>query len=353
MTDESGNYTSGSIPKHSTWRIVIGNINSFPNNNDGNNKYKLDNLQKLVQQQQCDILLISEHNRNLNNTPRRNHPAEILKRWWQQTIVRGSYLVSTSKSSFEPGGTMIVTNTRSTAHTCSADLDSHSLGRWNLITLKGKRDHYTTLISIYRPSPSQATYLRHMAYTAKRRKAFPELSPDKLWYIDLQDIIQEKITAGHQVIVAGDFNDDLNDEEGKTRLFMHRLGLREIMIDSYGRGPATHIRGTTTIDGVFATNKIKLSKGYYLPFDRSPSDHRWIVLDVDEDSLLGTARDDISPPLLRKVTSKIPSVKESFQRLLDQQVKRYHLWNHIEQLYQGIVAGQPFTALEAKIYEAI
>jgi hypothetical protein len=179
------------------------------------------------------------------------------------------------------------------------------------------------------------------------------VTPDKLWFIDLQDIIQEKISAGHQVIVAGDFNDDLNDAKGKTRLFMERLGLREIMLESFGKGPATYIRGTKTIDGVFATHKIQLANSYYLPFDRSPSDHRWIILDIDEDLLLGTARDDIAPPLLRKATSKIPSVKETFQTLVNQQVQRYQLRTRIEQLYNGIVDGIPFTEREAKIYESI
>jgi hypothetical protein len=48
---------------------------------------------------------------------------------------------------------------------------------------------------------------------------------------------------GHEILVGGDFNDNLNDPASKTRKFMDELGLRELMIDTYGNGPPTHIRG--------------------------------------------------------------------------------------------------------------
>lgn len=124
------------------WRIVIGNINSFPNEKDGRNKYKLETLKKLVMRKHTDIVMISEHNRNLSKLATKNQPMEIIKRWWNRTIVRASYLTSANKSVFEPGGTMIITNERSSAHTCESGVDRDSLGRWNFVTLKGKRDYY-------------------------------------------------------------------------------------------------------------------------------------------------------------------------------------------------------------------
>jgi hypothetical protein len=79
---------------------------------------------------------------------------------------------------------------------------------------------------------------------------------------------------GHEVLIAGDFNDDLNDPNSATQQFMQRVGLRELMIEKYGHGPPTHNRGLTTIDGVFATEKLHMRQGKYIKFDQSPSDHR-------------------------------------------------------------------------------
>lgn len=61
--------------------------------------------------------------------------------------------------------------------------------------------------------------------------------------------------------MAGDFNDDLNNIHGVMRTFMRNLGLKEIMIAYHdGKGPATHIRGSTTTGGVFlASDRIAMT----------------------------------------------------------------------------------------------
>ena len=169
----------------------MGNINSFPGSEGGTNKYKLERLKKLIIGKEADIIIISEHNKNISKLNHHDKPGEMVKSWWPATITRTSSLISTSKAKFEPGGTMIITHSKSTAHTCSKGEDTQQLGRWNYITLRGKKEKYTTIISIYRPSRYQETYLRQAAYTAKRRKMLQlEYSPDnKLWYEDLKVII--------------------------------------------------------------------------------------------------------------------------------------------------------------------
>lgn len=210
------------------------------------------------------------------------------------------------------------------------------------------------MISIYRPTKYQETYLRQTAYTTKWRKVIEnEVTPENLWYRDLKDLIQSKQQDGHEVIIAGDFNDNLNDPKSITRVFMAKLGLQELMIANYGEGPATHIRGTKTIDGVFATSKIYIKAGKYCTFEQSPSDHRWIEIEITEKSLLGISKDDICPPMARKATSKIPSVKENFQQLVETQVKLYRLDKQMETLYQYVLQGKKFQQAHADIYEMI
>lgn len=224
-----------------------------------------------------------------------------MKKWWPNTIVRSSSLASSSNSTFEPGGTMIVTNTRSTAHTCEAGADSQNLGRWNYILLQGKIIKYTTIISIYRPTKYQETYMRQTCYSAKRRKTLKEdSSPKELWYSDLSTLINQKIDENHEIIIGDDFNDNLNNTNCQTQKLMENLGLKEIMLATYGNGLNKHVRGSTTIDGVFATNGIHMDHGKYVNFESSPSDHRWIVIDVTaEASLIGSSRTNrVPPPIL-------------------------------------------------------
>lgn len=64
----------------STWNLMVGNITSFPNEFDGQNKYKLDKLKELVMRGQTDILLMSEHNRNIQIMQKKSQPLEILRK---------------------------------------------------------------------------------------------------------------------------------------------------------------------------------------------------------------------------------------------------------------------------------
>ena len=50
------------------WRILVGNINTFLRENNGENKAKLDLFKHLVTSSDCDLLLLSEHNTNLLKT---------------------------------------------------------------------------------------------------------------------------------------------------------------------------------------------------------------------------------------------------------------------------------------------
>lgn len=84
------------------------------------------------------------------------------------------------------------------------------------------------------------------------------ISTAELWFSDLEKLILEKRQLGHEIMITGDFNDDLNDPTSAIQQFMQRVGLRELMIEKYGHGPPTHKRGSTTIDGVFVTEKLHI-----------------------------------------------------------------------------------------------
>jgi hypothetical protein len=75
---------------------------------------------------------------------------------------------------------------------------------------------------------------------------------------------------GHEIIIAGDFNDDLNNRNCTTVTFMRNLGLKELLLTSNdGKALAAYVRGSMTID----------EQGRYSSFHMSPaSDHQWITV---------------------------------------------------------------------------
>lgn len=169
-----------------------------------------------------------------------------------------------------------------------------------------------------------------------------------------RELVKEKVNLGHEIIVAGDFNDDLNNNQGTTMTFMRNLGLKEIMLTAMDeKGPATHIRGKNTIDGIFATQGISLEAGKYTTFHESPSDHRWIVVDITERSLLGIKRYEDCTKLTRRVTARIPSLKVSFQHLLEKQILMYDLPQKMHHIYEKAIKNNHLTQEDELVYEQI
>lgn len=68
------------LQNNDQWRLIIGNINSFPGSEGGMNKYKLKHFKKLVTGKESDIIILSEHNKNLSKINHHNKPSEMIKK---------------------------------------------------------------------------------------------------------------------------------------------------------------------------------------------------------------------------------------------------------------------------------
>ena len=116
------------------WRIMIGNIGTFPNESESKGKLKLDVLKHLYTSSDTDILLINEHNLNTRNITEK--PQDIMKNWVENTQGRFTQLQGReekewdNKSRYEDGGTGIVTNRRATARFRLASLSFFSFTIW-------------------------------------------------------------------------------------------------------------------------------------------------------------------------------------------------------------------------------
>ena len=80
------------------------------------------------------------------------------------------------------------------------------------------------------------------------------------------------------------------------------LRMRDLLLDRTGLpGPATHIRGSSQIDGFWATPDITVDEGRYMPFGIGVGDHRILVIDVPSGILIGVHRLRIARPQARRL----------------------------------------------------
>ena len=339
------------------WRLLIGNIGTFPNEKTGYGKLKMDVLKHLCTSSEADMILLSEHNINLRNTVQEQRPQSIMSEWTQNT--RGEFVQfededdkqTYSNEKREYGGTGIVTNGKATAHRIDYGEDKRKMGRWNWVTLKGKQEKRTTVISIYRPEVSQSIYARQLAKL--RRTGSTELTAEQAWYDDLEELVQSKKGEGNEVIVAGDFNNDLNNKRSKINKYMNDLGMQEILISRYGKGPSTHQRGATTIDGIYATQGIEVVQGGYVEEIDSPGDHRFLWVDISQSQMIGEIQTSKPPAVSRRATAKIPSVKAKFGDIFESHVNTHNLYEKINQIYDKAVANKELTNEESQAYEKV
>ena len=86
---------------------------------------------------------------------------------------------------------------------------------------------------------------------------------------------------------------------------MSANGLQEVITYVHGQNPPpTFHRGSSSIDGIFASRNFLGVKGGYLEYGDAPGDHRGIWIDIPHSTLLGHAMPNVPPKKTRSLQSK-------------------------------------------------
>ena len=341
-TEENATYGAAwSPPNPNHCRIIIGNISSFPNHD---NKVKQGEIRDILTE--SNVFMFNEHNRTrISSTQLRS----VLPSSYGKNSYQCENIESPRGESYMPGGTGIVLDSGLRNYIHKSGGDSRRMGRWTWYTLRGRHDKVTTIVSIYKCAHgfasywNQLSYIRHLS-TLEDSTVDPRIDPIDLWFKDLSELIENSSSEG-AVIVAGDFNENLHDQSGRVQTLMRRLGLRDCFA-SYSVLPKhTWDRGNNRrIDGAFSTIPIRAS---YSGFDRSPSDHMWMSLEVSISDLLGFQHINFPSPPKKKVTSKNILVQEKYNHLLQKQVEIHKLKEKRKDLEDMMLTDAPLSLQKA------
>lgn len=311
------------------WRFVIGNIGTLPSPDTALGLWKIDTWRDLVMN--CDVNILTEINKDMRHVQEEEKIESISRGWWRGTMIRTEFLIEQEyafREKRQQGGVALIANGEITSHIIEQGGDHRKLGRWRWIVCRGKNQRKTCIMGCYKPGGTWVTAMNQSVALQRKRKRGDELlDPLVLWIEDISDLIKEKQDSGCEIILSGDFNDDLLDQGSPVNKMAHKLGLREALIEKYNvtEGFSTYSRGSKVIDGVFLSNGLDLEVGGYTSQDDSPSDHRWIWFDIKVSEVVGTALSERARPIERKATSKVPTIKESFSYILNEQVEAHKL----------------------------
>lgn len=300
-------------------------------------------LRELLDNTDTDVIALQELNQFWQNVPFNQHPQERTKRWIKTSKLTHTYNTHDADAlgSFvtqQYGGVAVLGRQDAAPRTIGSGTDDTGLGRWCYQRLQGKTMVTTRIYSAYRPcsswQESGSVHNQHLRYLRSNKDL---RSPQTAFLEDFKKELLQAKAEGDQIIIGADFN--LNLETDALNDWLDELEIEECIIERHGKGsPATHLRGSTKVDGMFLSRTLQVTGCGYLPNGRTIGDHLILWVDVTYVSMLGHT----SPKFLSKDARRLqlydPRIVERYLNIATREVETNNLINRAHN--QRIAAEQ-------------
>ncbi len=157
--------------------------------------------------------------------------------------------------------------------------------------------------------------------------------------------LRKRREEGDRLVVCLDANEDIYKKSlGKSLTKSNGLRMSEVVGDFTGKkiGPA-FFRGSKPIDGIWATPDIAIAHACIMPAGFGVGDHRLFVVDIQEESLVGTAPFRVKRFASRRLNTKASSgATQKYLRRLEEQLSRHCLIEHLGRLHTKCTSRRSF-----------
>ena len=334
-------------------RVMSLNINGLPMCKSANPK--AERLKYILPKYEVDILGLQETCVNWRRFKPSNTIASILRRRTESIRSTHSFNIHETKNigNIQRGGTATVATDMISSYVKGSGSDHTGLGRWSYYLIEGEPGHKTRIVTAYSPCGSQSSGLstnwkaqvRYIKNNQLRAR-----DPKKLFQDDLCAALRMWRSQGERIILLMDANDNVHDGKLTRRLAEEGLDLTEaVHAQTEERGPNTHNRGSEPIDGIWYTPELELVSASYLPFDGSLGDHRPVVADFTQRSVLGTNLPRVVPVKARRLNSKVQRIRDSYIKSLEEAFKKGDILSKLERIQKDATfpaSAEVTTALE-------
>jgi hypothetical protein len=268
-----------------TIRLIYENANGI--NNRLSNNDKVEKAREIHDDLEVDVVAYNEHRLNMKHKSNVNGFNQLFRGGESTIHSVVAHNVHENISKVQEGGTCLMMFgplTSSLDHGAEKK-DPSGLGRWSVMTVQGE-GFKTRIVCGYNPcynkNPnSSTTYQQHRRYLINKKK---DLScPRTKFREDLIDQLSKWREAGDKLIVCLDANENIYSKSiGKALTNLEGLAMKEVVGTFTGRrvGP-TYSRGSTPIDGIWATSDISISNACIMPTGYGIGDHRLFIIDFN------------------------------------------------------------------------
>ena len=253
------------------------------------------------------------------------------------------------------GGTAMMTVGEAAAKVGQVGSDKQGLGRWTWQRMRGKAGASIRIVTVYRPSgrgKTESVAAQHIRYFDSIKR---NVEPIPAFFEDLKNEAQAWIKEGDQLVVMGDFNEDVRGSHLRDFFGQRGLGMREVIVEKHGgKGPETCLKNESNIpiDGIFCTPGLSILAGGYLPYCDGPkTDHRLLWIRLSAQIAFGHLGPKIQPHFVRRLNQKDPRGKKKYKDEVREKIRKKKTIESLEKLLAE--ATSPPTAQQEQEFERI
>jgi hypothetical protein len=293
-----------------TLRIGFININGIPASSQHPKNHELLNS---INTSKLSIVGLAETNRCWHKLKDKDKWQERTRGWWetQNSVLSYNTKDGEISSEFQPGGTAVISIDKPAHRIIGTGKDPSSLGRWAWTRYRGRHDVTLRVICAYRAcKPHQAG--PNTAYSQQLRcfdLKGDDRCPRQAILEDLGEFLTQCRNSGDQIILMMDCNEDVKSRTFSQWLANHNLRNSILDLHPSNTNIPTFHKGSHSIDGIFISSTINISKGGYLAFGLFPSDHRCLWIDTTYDNAFGYNMPRTVKPTARRLKSDDPRIR--------------------------------------------
>jgi hypothetical protein len=155
-------------------------------------------------------------------------------------------------------------------------------------------------------------------------------NPWVMFQLDLLSLLRVWKAAGDEILLLGDFNEDVYTGQMASALSGEYLRMKEVCHQTTGVPlPPTHNQETVPIDAVFGTAGLMVTSVALLPSQVGVGDHRVFFIDVTSESIMGYVFPLVIPAADRLLNCKSDKIKNNYIKVLTQLSNRYLIFKKL------------------------
>ena len=301
-------------------RIYIQNLNGLNWDKDGG---KWPYLCEVIDSNKIDVACFSEMNTDTNRYNIRKKMETITQQYFSQNCLVMAASKFETATNYKPGGTAILACEAITANIKSYTRDR--MGRWTSLCFTAAANKRIRIISAYQVCqnrrPGSNTAAAHQTaqiiQESIRDSSTNRPTPRQAFIHALQSFILHCQSEQEDIILAGDFNEELNDPTSGMGAVATRCSLVDMFSIRTGSSqhPPTYQRGTKRIDYILMSPTLldKVIAAGCEPFGyRLPSDHRGMFIDMDSYAMFGQEPTPLAPVHKRDFNTTNPATVRQY-----------------------------------------